>query len=363
MAIPPLESPLTQWGWSPHWQAALEQVPEAQDLVIGRILSQREDTLMVATEEGVIAAHPAGVLFHKCSSEELPAVGDWVGLELCEEDEGALVNLVLPRRSRFLREAPGGRGVAQLVACNIDLVFLVSPVSELNLNRLERFLVAIHAGGAEPCVVLSKADLVSEQQLLAASTQVRGLQEGLRLLTSRTPWDQREAVQAEFATVFEPGATCALVGTSGAGKSTLLNTLAGEDLQETASVREGDGKGRHVTSFRELFALPNGALMMDTPGMREFALWSDQGGLEAVFHDLVELEASCRFNDCAHDSEPGCAVQEAIEQGQLSTRRLENWRGLRQEMEENEARRDRRQARRERSEYRRKKKRDKRFSR
>lgn len=316
---------------------------------------------MVATTEGVVAAHPAGVLFYKYSSEELPAVGDWVGLDV-SEDEGALVSLVLPRRSRFVREAPGGRGMAQLVACNVDVVFVVCPASDLNLNRVERFLVAIHAGGARPCVVLSKADLVSEQQLLAASAQVRGLQQGLRLLISGSPWDQQETLRKEFDSVLEPRQTCALVGVSGAGKSTLLNALAGEDLQQTGSVREGDGKGRHVTSFRELFALPNGALMMDTPGMREFALWSDEGGIEAVFADIVALQAGCRFNDCAHESEPGCMVQEAIKQGQLSLRRLDNWRSLCQEMDDNETRRDQRRARRERTEYRRKKKRDKRFS-
>lgn len=352
---------LENWGWNEELREALENSDKVDSVTPGRIICQREDTFTVVTRKGLIYAHPAGVLFHRCADEERPAVGDWVGVEICPDD-GALVTLVLPRSSCFLREAPGGRGVPQLVATNVETVFVVSPVSELNLNRLERFLVAIHSGGAEPCVVLSKADLVSEQQLLSASTQVRGLQSGLSLLTSRAPWDHLEAVREEFDTVLKPTHTYALVGASGAGKSTLLNALAGQDLQETGAVREADGKGRHVTSFRELFALPGGGLVMDTPGMREFALWSNEGGLERVFADIVELQHQCKFRDCAHASEPGCAVTEAITTGQLSERRLSNWRSLAQEMEENEARRSLRKARRERNELRRKKKRDKRFS-
>lgn len=352
---------LRAWGWNPALEEALEASGRSDQVTPGRIICQREDVFTVVTEEAVISAHPAGVLFHRCADEERPAVGDWVGVET-SDDDGALVTLVLPRSSRFLREAPGGRGVPQLVATNVDTVFVVSPVSDLNLNRMERFLVAIHSGGARACVVLSKADLVSEQQLLAASAQVRGLCGELQVLTSRTPWDNLEAVCQEFASVLVPGKTYALVGASGAGKSTLLNALVGEELQETAAVREGDGKGRHVTSFRELFALPGGALVMDTPGMREFALWADEGGLESIFGDILELQRACRFSDCAHQSEPGCAVLEAIEQGRLSQRRLDNWRSLSAEMEENVARRERRKARRERSDFRRKKKRDKRFS-
>lgn len=350
---------LEAWGWDESWAEAWRAV-ESEGAVPGRTLSQREDTFTVATEQGLVMAPSAGVLFHRCTEEERPAVGDWVALEA--GDDGALVTAVLPRRSRFLREAPGGRGVAQLVASNVDYVFLVCPVSELNPNRIERFLVAICAGGAEPTVVLSKADLVTPEQLLAALTQVRGLMDGLVVLDTSTPWDDHERVNEEFAPLLRRGRTYALVGTSGAGKSTLLNTLVGEDRQATGEVRDVDGKGRHVTSFRELFALPSGALVMDTPGMREFALWSDDGGLERVFADVEALAETCRFANCAHEAEPGCAVSGAVEEGALSRRRLENWRSLRAEMGANETRREVMAARRERGDFRRKKKRDTRFS-
>ncbi len=352
---------LSEWGWNEELESVWRTL-DTPGALVGRILSQREDTYSVITSEGLRPAHPAGVLFHKGDEEARPAVGDWVVLETSSE-EGALVTEVLPRLSRFLREAPGGRGVAQVVASNVDVVFLVTPISEVNPNRLERFMVAICAGGAEPMVVLSKGDLASPQQSIAAAAEVRGLMEGLKILCTSTPWNQREAIGEEFEPVLRPAATYALVGASGAGKSTLLNALVGEELQETGSVREGDGKGRHVTSFRELFALPNGALVMDTPGMREFALWSDDGGLERVFADVHARSNDCRFSDCAHLAEPGCAVRGAVEEGALSRRRVENWRSLSAEMAENESRRAIMQARRERGDLRRKKQRDHRFSR
>jgi ribosome biogenesis GTPase len=365
---------LQAWGWNEEWQKAwvaltssgrdatdlLDGASGAQLLALpGRVLSQREDTFTVATEVGTLQAHPAGVLFHRCAEEDRPAVGDWVSLET---GDGVLVTGVLPRRSRFLREAPGGRGVAQVMATNVDVVFVVIPVSELNLNRLERFLVAICAGGAEPTVVLSKGDLVTPEQILASSTQVRGLMEGVVVLGTAAPWTRPEAVTEEFEPLLGPGRTYALVGASGAGKSTLLNALVGEQLQVTGEVRDVDGKGRHVTSFRQLFALPGGALMMDTPGMREFALWSDDGGLERVFSDILKWAGGCRFSDCSHESEPGCAVQGALEEGKLTRRRLENWRSLQAEMGENVVRRSGMASRRERGDFRRKKKRDTRFS-
>ncbi len=349
---------LSEWGWNEEFECK----DSADGALVGRILSQREDTYTVVTAEGRRAATPAGVLFHRGDEEARPAVGDWVVLETTPED-GAMVTAVLPRRSRFLREAPGGRGVAQVVASNVDVVFLVTPVSEVNPNRLERFLVAICAGGAEPVVVLSKGDLATPEQRLAAMAEVRGLMEGLSVLCTTTPWSHREEVCAEFEPILQPAVTYALVGSSGAGKSTLLNALVGSDLQETGSVREGDGKGRHVTSFRELFALSNGALVMDTPGMREFALWSDEGGLERVFTDVVRRAQECRFSNCAHLAEPGCVVRGAVEDGVLGGRRLESWRSLQAEMGENEDRRAVMQARRNRGDLRRKKKRDTRFSR
>lgn len=352
---------LAPWGWNEKWQEAWDDLALGEAFCPGRILSQREDVFHLATEQGPLLAQAAGVLFHRCSQEERPAVGDWVAVEL-STDDGAAVTQVLPRRSRFLREAPGARGVAQIVATNVDTVLIVIPVADLNLNRLERFLVATCAGGAEPTVILSKGDLVDPDLVAPMADQVRALKEDLMVICSANPRDEAQKVRTQFAEVLESGVTYALVGSSGAGKSTLINALAGADLQQTGDVRETDGKGRHVTSFRELFALPHGALMMDTPGMREFALWSDAGGLEQVFGELERLAARCRFSDCAHDGEPGCAVAQAVSEGKLTVRRLENWRSLQAEMGENVARRTLAQGRRDRTDLRRKKKRDRRFS-
>lgn len=352
---------LTAWGWNED----LEKFWRAQErpgALVGRIISQREDTYSIISEEGLLSAHPAGVLFHKKDELARPAVGDWVAVETTAQG-GALVTLVLPRRSYFLREASGGRGVAQVVASNVDVVFLVTPVCDVNLNRLERFMVAICAGGAQPAVVLSKGDLASPEQEIAAAAEVRGLMEGLKVLSTSTPWSRRQNVCAEFEPHLVAGQTYALVGSSGAGKSSLLNALVGEQRQQTGEVREGDGKGRHVTSFRELFSLPGGALVMDTPGMREFALWADDGGLEQVFADLSARAEQCRFADCTHLSEPGCAVLGAVEEGALSRRRVDNWRTLAAEMVENQSRQQVMRARRERGDLRRKKQRDRRFSR
>lgn len=368
-----MSSSLKHWGWTESLEEAYQDsVSDHQAYRPGRVLSQREDTFKIATSEGLRWAHPAGVMFHKRASHERPGVGDWVVLEkidcvVSETDEAVPVTHsvtdVLPRSACFLREAPGGRGEAQIVATNVDQIFIVNPANDVNLNRIERFCVAICAGGARPGVVLSKGDLVSEDSLAEAVAAAEGLSPGLQVVTTSHAASSVELVKDSLLPVLESGKTYALVGASGVGKSTLVNALMGECIQETGEVREGDRKGRHVTSFRELFPLQCGALLMDTPGVREFALWSELGGLEIVFEDVYSWQQQCRFADCSHLHEPGCRVMEAVEQGELSQRRLDNWRQLEQEMVENEERRERLKARKERSRYRRKVKRDKRFSR
>lgn len=366
------QSLLYRWGWDSRfqeaWEALQESFPEA---IPGRVVSQREDTFSVVTAEGMIWAHPAGVLFHHRSTQERPGVGDWVLLaaadcEISESEETVLVThsvvAVLPRRSCFLREAPGGRGEAQVVATNVDQIFIVNAADDVNLNRIERFAVAVCAGGAKPAVILSKGDLVEPTALKQAKREVGESMPGLQVLSSCHVPHAEAAVLSEVEGVLIPGLTYALVGASGVGKSTLLNALMKQAVQETGEVREGDHKGRHVTSFRELFPLPGGALVMDTPGVREFALWADGNGLESVFSDLEELVEQCRFTDCSHGVEPGCAVRRAVEEGVVTARRVENWKNLAQELQESLERRERRDARQERARFRRKVKRDERFS-
>lgn len=351
---------LPAWGWTAKWQTIWQDQRLAGSAQPGRILSQRDDIFTVAIEGYIVSAHSSGSLLQRSSAEERPAVGDWVAVERLDDD--ALVTHVLPRRSRFLREAAGGRGVAQLVASNVDVIFLVCPVSDVSANRLERLLLAICAGGAEPVLVLSKGDLMAAEQRQALLLEADGLMEGLAVVSTSSARDCPERVRAEFQPLLQAGQTYALVGTSGAGKSTLLNCLIGEERQHTGVVRDGDGKGRHTTSFRELFAIPGGSLVMDTPGMREFALWSDVGGLERVFEDVTRLVQQCQFSNCSHQSEPGCAIQAALKSKTLKLRRFTNWRTLKSEMEGNAGRRSVMEGRRQRVDWKRKQKRDERFS-
>lgn len=354
---------LNDWGWNQHWQRSwLAQRDSflSQDAVPGRVLSRREDTFWVATEHQLCKAFPAGSLFHRAREEERPTVGDWA--IVTRSDDSGIIHTVLPRRSLLLRQAAGGRGIAQLVATNVDIVFVVIPVLELNLNRIERYLVAICAGGARPAVILSKCDLASKDEVRSAMQEVRALMPGITVFfTSKYSFRDSSFIK-DFEARLEKGHTYALVGTSGAGKSTLLNVLSQEVRQATGAVREVDGKGRHITTFRELFALPSGALMIDTPGMREFALWSDAAAINKVFADIDGRASLCRFSDCSHHDEPGCSVRMAIEEGKLADRRLHNWRLLLEEIEHNSELRKKQQQRRERGSLRRKKQRDERFS-
>jgi ribosome biogenesis GTPase / thiamine phosphate phosphatase len=363
---------LSAWGWDSEYQQAYDQRAKTNEFCCpGRVISQREDTFTVVTAEGLRWAHPAGILFHRCAALERPGVGDWVVLDKIDcpvtpEESSVTVTHsvvdVLPRKACFVREAPGGRGEAQLVATNVDKVFIVNSADDVNLNRIERFAVAICAGSARPALILSKGDLVTQDELREAKRSVSGIMEDFEVLTSSHASSDRETARGALVPVLHKGKTYALVGASGAGKSTLVNALLGEDVQETGSVRFGDRKGRHVTSFRELFPLANGALLMDTPGVREFGLWSHGEGLDEVFSDIARLVEECRFSDCSHDREPGCAVLDAVERGALTQRRLDHWKSLTVELVENRGRRDQREARRERSKYRRKVSRDKRFS-
>ena len=351
---------LSGWGWTPSWQDAWQDLRLTGVARPGRILSQRDDIFTVAIQDSLVQAHSSGSLFHGSSQEERPAVGDWVAVELMEDD--AVVTHVLPRRSRLLREAAGGRGVAQLLASNVDVIFVVCPVTHFNANRMERLLLAVCAGGAEPVLVLSKGDLIPSQERQNLVLECGALMDGLKVLCTSSASDSPERVRGEFQALLQAGHTYALVGTSGAGKSTLLNCLMGEELQATGDVRQGDGKGRHVTSFRQLFALAGGALVMDTPGLREFALWSDSGGLERVFADVNRLVQQCQYSNCSHGSDPGCAVQAALRSKALKMRRFANWRLLKSEMEGNVDRRTLMEGRRQRVDWKRKKKRDERFS-
>jgi ribosome biogenesis GTPase len=265
---------------------------------------------------------------------ELPCVGDWVGLKLLPDNRLELAK-VLPRRTAMVRGGVAQDSLTQVLAANVDVVFVVEPSSlegrrgDPNLGRIERLLALAWESGATPVVLLTKSDLVGERigEIVAdVMTAAPGVD--VHPISSLTG-DGVETVAAYLGT----GRTAALIGPSGAGKSTLVNALSGADVMETQHVRASDGRGRHTTVHRELIVLDRGGLIIDTPGLRRIGLAEGGEGLESVFTEIEELAQQCRFDDCAHTSEPGCAVQEAIETGELPQRRLDSYFKLQREAE------------------------------
>jgi ribosome biogenesis GTPase len=308
-----------------------------QGLVPGRVVAGHTRLLRVRTEEGEALAAIAGSLRHKArSSEERPAVGDWVALRPTEHGQRAVVQAVLPRRTAFVRRAPGKRDVAQVLAANVDTVFLVMGLDgDFSLRRIERALVLAWESGAFPVILLNKADLCDD--VPARVAEVEAVAPGVPVLAiAAKPGEGLDAL----APWLVPGRTVALLGSSGVGKSTLVNRLLGREKQKTQEVRGADQRGRHTTSHRELIVLPAGALLLDTPGLREIQLWSDETGLQAAFEDVEELATACRFTDCRHGAEPGCAVTAAVAEGRLDAARLDSFRKLQAELRALEIRED-----------------------
>jgi ribosome biogenesis GTPase len=322
---------------------------EEPGLVPGRVVAGHTRYLRVLVEGGEALAEIAGGLRHAAGGpEDLPAVGDWVALRLPESGEGsAVVHAVLPRRTSFVRRAAGLRTVAQVLAANVDTVFLVMGLDgDFNPRRLERALVLAWESGASPVVLLNKADLADD--LAARRAEIERVAAGVPVLTLAAKHGEGlEALSPWLA----PGRTVALLGSSGVGKSTLVNRLLGREKQKTLEVREHDQRGRHTTTHRELIALPGGALLLDTPGLRELSLWSDGAGLDAVFEDVTALAAACRFTDCGHGTEPGCAVRAAVAEERLDPARLASYQKLSAELRALEIREDPLKRRAERSRW------------
>jgi ribosome biogenesis GTPase len=321
----------------------------ARGLVPGRVVAGHARALCVRTQEGEAVATIAGRLRHEARGPSgLPTVGDWVALRPPEAGHRTVIEALLPRRTAFVRRAPGDRSVAQVLAANVDTVFLVMGLDgDFNPRRLERALVLAWESGADPVVLLNKADLCED--LAARRREIERVAPGVPVLViAAKPGEGLEALMPWLT----PGRTVALLGSSGVGKSTLVNRLLGREKQKTREVRAADQRGRHTTTHRELIALPGGALLLDTPGLREIQLWSDGTGLDAAFEDVSGLFASCRFTDCSHGREPGCAVRAAVEEGRLDPARLESFRKLQAELRALEIRADPLERRKERGRWR-----------
>jgi len=317
---------LQHLGWNARFESLFLPHREA-GRVPARVSREDRDRYEVLDGSGARSAGLAGRLRHEARTRaELPAVGDWVALRPGAASS-AVIEAVLPRAGAFTRKRAGEAADEQVVAANVDVVFLVAGLDgDFNLRRLERYLAAAWEGGAEPVVVLNKADLAGDPA--AAIADAAAAAPGAAVLAvSALAREGLEALQPWLA----PGRTVALVGSSGAGKSTLVNALLGEERQATAAVREDDSRGRHTTTHRELVPLPSGAVLLDTPGMRELLPWAGDEAIDVVFPDVAALAEHCRFRDCRHESEPGCAVLAAADEGSLDPARLESWRKLQRE--------------------------------
>jgi ribosome biogenesis GTPase / thiamine phosphate phosphatase len=301
----------------------------ASCLQAARVIAAHRDAWVVASTGGERLARLAGRLrqLGKDDRQPYPAIGDWVSVEEASSEGDVRIVHVLPRRSAFVRKEAGLRTRGQVVAANVDIALVVSAFpNDVVVRRIERYLTLAWESGATPIVVLSKSDLVSD----AASSiaQVRSAAPGAEVLAlSALTGEGIDPLVARL----ERGRTAVLLGSSGVGKSTLVNLLLGSERQRTADVR-GDGRGRHTTTHRELLRLPNGALLIDTPGMRELQLWSADAGLESAFTDVESLAHGCRFSNCAHESERECAVRAAVASGELAATRLAHWRQLSREL-------------------------------
>jgi ribosome biogenesis GTPase len=306
-------------GFDDGFAAALEP---HDNCIPGRVSAQHRGEYDVLTEAGELRARVSGRLRHEAGSgADLPAVGDWVALR----DQA--IQAVLPRRSAFLRKVNLGAAEAQVLAANLDAIFVVTGLdADFSPRRLERYLTLAWESGATPVVVLTKADLCDDPygRLLEAEQVALGVP--VHLVSNLTG----EGVDG-LAPHLAPAQTVALLGSSGVGKSSLANRLLGQEAQATKALAE-DGTGRHTTTARQLFRLPGGALLVDTPGLREVQLWEAGDGIQEAFADVDELAAGCRFSDCAHQREPGCAVQEAIDEGRLPRERLQSYRVLQREL-------------------------------
>ncbi|MBD3883201.1 ribosome small subunit-dependent GTPase A [Phormidium tenue FACHB-886] len=330
---------LEDLGWNHFFAQSFAQLQSSASLSdranfsIGRVAVQHKDTYLLYTEAGELNAAVTGKFRHQAASaQDFPAVGDWVIIQIhadTHSENHATIHKILPRKSQFSRKTVGGKTIEQMIAANVDTVFLVSGLDQnFNLRRIERYLVLVWESGAAPVIILNKADLCED--VVGHIAEVAAIAPDVPILPI-------SAVQQQGLLKLQPylqsGQTIALLGSSGVGKSTLTNQLIGKAVQSVQSVRQSDDQGRHTTTQRELLLLPEGGLIIDTPGMRELQLWAGEDSLQTTFADIDELSNQCRFRNCLHQQEPGCAVQAAIAIDRLDPFRLFSYQKLHKEVE------------------------------
>ncbi len=319
---------LSDWGWTEPLNNALDSLNEPT-WQPARVVVEHRDHYLLRAESGELRGQVSGRFrHHQDSPTGFPCVGDWVAVESRPAEGTATLHAVLPRRTLILRKEAGERTAAQALAANVDTVFLVTSVNqEFNARRMERFLALIYESGASPVIVLNKCDLSEDRDVWIAETEAAAPGVPVHAVSAITGEGMDDV--AGYA---RSGRTVALLGSSGVGKSTLTNRIVGAGVLATGDIREDDARGRHTTSHRELVRIPEGGLLIDTPGLREVGLWDSGEGVGDVFADIESLAAECRFGDCGHDREPGCAVQAAARDGSLAEGRLAAYAKLKREL-------------------------------
>ena len=327
---------IQSYGWSDALRHEFGPFA-ARGLTPGRVIVQQRGLFVIVTDLGELTAQVSGRFAYEAGSGGYPAVGDWVAAAARPDERAATIHAVLPRRTAFVRKAADSIADEQVVAANVDVAFLAASMNgDFNARRLERYLATAWQSGARPVVVLTKADLAADPQVHVVAAEAIAFDAPVLAVSAVTG----EGLEA-LAHHLKPRETAVLVGSSGVGKSTLVNALAGEMLMATAEIREDDARGRHTTTHRELIRLPSGALILDTPGMRELGLLDAEEGLAATFEDIEALAGECRFADCGHGNEPGCAVRGALEAGTLDEGRWRSFQKLQRELAHQERKEDR----------------------
>lgn len=328
------EKLLEAYGWNTNWEQLMERELEGLEtagkvLIPARVTAQYSKQYRIVTGEGELTAAVTGkYAYAAVSRSQFPAVGDWVLAEQLPGESRAVIHALLPRASHMSRREAGSVPDEQVIAANMDTVFIVNALNQdFNLRKIERYLIAVWESGAQPVVVLTKADLCTDPDELVSEVAMSAPGVPVHAVSSLAG----KGIET-ISPYLQPGRTVAITGSSGAGKSTLLNWLSGQELQRVQGVREDDARGRHTTTHRELFVLPGGAVMVDTPGMRELQLWDSADGWGEAFSDIESLAAQCRFHDCSHRSEPGCAVRAALDEGTLDEGRYVNYKKTQREL-------------------------------
>jgi ribosome biogenesis GTPase len=322
---------LKELGWNPDFETAFAPY-RAKGWVPARLIRETPINFGAFLKGGEeIDAVLGGRVWHEAACDaDLPAVGDWVALELGNENQDHVIRAVLPRRSCFARKMPGNSSQAQVIGANVDIVAVVTDAGpDFNLRRMERYFMLIERSGAKAVVLINKSDLFAKEANESAAAQIAGLWDGASVhITSALTAEGLKTLKQYL----KKGVTMCIVGSSGVGKSTLVNQLYGEEWQWTGEVNEATGKGRHTTTSRELVPLPGGGMLIDNPGMREIQMWTDETTLRESFSDVDEIAANCRFADCSHRSDAGCAIREAVDTGALDPDRHASFLNLENEI-------------------------------